>query len=81
MNDWRNFTEDWIDNLGDSSSLEILWRKASVQSGFQKCKYPIFQGASSATKSLNGLDNEANSERKPEKIELPFPLEALTNEE
>ena len=44
INNWRNLTKEIIYIIQDKASMEISVRKASVQFGFQKLKYPIFQG-------------------------------------
>ena len=78
INDWRNQTEDRIDSLLDKASQEISARKASVQSGFTKLKYPTFQGDILNYQEFKSpWENEVVPERRPEAIELAALREAV----
>ena len=44
IDDWRNETEAWIEDLMIRASREVSERKAATQSGFKKLSYPHFNG-------------------------------------
>ena len=71
VNDWRNLTEDQVDTLLDKTTKEILERKVSVQSGFQKMNYTHFnQEILNYKEFKRRWDMEVFPERKPEQLEL-----------
>ena len=78
INDWRLLTEDRIYALQWKAAMEIHARKASVQSGFQKLKYPTFHGdILSYQEFKQRWEDEVTPERRPEPIELAALREAL----